>query len=582
VIESDKVAEIEDAVAECVRPEMTIHLTTQARAATRAIQRVFSGRRLGLTLVMCRVGGGNAADLVASGIVRKVIAGSYGAVSSQYTGRYPQVGRAFSSGEVEFEHWSFLSLTQRLMAGAQGHAFVPTHSLRGSTMAATNVGDYMEEASPVHGEERIGLVSALRPDLSFVHVSAADPAGNAIMLPPLEDGAWGALASREGAVVTAEEVVSTEVVRRHSHLVRLPAMYVRKVCETPYGAHPGPFGSGTFPEFRSYEEDAAFYGTYFAAVRSADHDELERWVTEWILRPGHAQYVAALGEARLTRLHASRRHRSPPVVEDLPAVGEHPPAAAEPASANEVIMALAWRALVSKVQARERTVLLVGVGLSEVPAVATFEQLASSTPGLALAMGHGFFGFQPVAGRSEPDPATAIMTTDTTGIYATVLAGSDRPGLAVLGAAQIDKFGNMNSTIVDGKLLTGSGGSNDAASVCETVVVTRLAPGRLVGDVEYVTCAGRNVSTVITDLGVFEKVGGPELFLTSYVQRADESADDVISRITAQCGWPLQVAEDARRVALPSTEELSVIRRFMPARYQAEPKSSGTERGSVK
>jgi acyl CoA:acetate/3-ketoacid CoA transferase alpha subunit len=367
----DKTAELDFAVESSIEPGMTIHLTTQSRAATRAIQRVFAGRRLELTLVMCRVGGGNAADLVASGLVRKVIAGSYGAVSSQYTGRYPQVGRVYASGDVVFEHWSFLSLMQRLAAGAQGHPFALTHSLRDSTMAAENTRDLVVIESPFDAIDKVTVMSALRPDVSFVHVLAADAAGNSVMVPPLEDGAWGALASRYGAVVTTEHVVTADVIRAHSHLVRLPDSHVRHVCEVPFGAHPGPFGSAVTPEFRQYEEDGPFYGEYFAAVKAKEPHALASWVREWIIGLDHPGYLAALGSERLVAL------AGPVAVRGLEPLPGPPATDGVPPSDNELVMVLATRALTAKVEQSRRRVMLVGVGLSEVPALAAYEQLTS-------------------------------------------------------------------------------------------------------------------------------------------------------------------------------------------------------------
>lgn len=556
----DKTAQLEDAVEQSIAPGMTIHLTTQSRAATRAIQRVFRGRRLGLTLVMCRVGGGNAADLVASGLVRRVIAGSYGAVSSQYTGRYPQIGRAYRSGEVEFEHWTFLSLTQRLMAAAQDEPFAITHSLGGSTMAATNSADFRQVRDPLGTGRDVNVISAIRPDVSFVHASAADADGNSVMLPPLEDGVWGALASRDGAVVTTEQVVSADAIRAHSHLVRVPAMRVRFVCEAPFGAHPGPFGSTAFPGYRQYVEDSDALRVYFAAVRSPEPSALHSWVDEWILEVDHQQYLAKLGEPRLQQL------QNPPQADDATSEATAPAGAV---TNDEILMTLAYRAVVAKVRDHHRSVLLVGVGLSEVPAVAAFEQLRGERGDLVLAMGHGFFGIEPAPGRSGPDPATTLMTTDTIGIYGTLLASPERPGLAILGAAQVDRFGNLNSTIVDGRLLTGSGGSNDAASLCETLVVTRLDPTRLVNEVEYVTCAGANVTTVITERATFEKRDGSTLVLTSYVVREGESPGEALEQVRRGCGWTLDVAADATAVTPPTSDELTLIRRHMPVRYRS-------------
>jgi acyl CoA:acetate/3-ketoacid CoA transferase beta subunit len=371
------------------------------------------------------------------------------------------------------------------------------------------------------------------------------------------------LASRYGAVVTTEHVVTADVIRAHSHLVRLPDSHVRHVCEVPFGAHPGPFGSAVTPEFRQYEEDGPFYGEYFAAVKAKEPHALASWVREWIIGLDHPGYLAALGSERLVAL------AGPVAVRGLEPLPGPPATDGVPPSDNELVMVLATRALTAKVEQSRRRVMLVGVGLSEVPALAAYEQLTSVVEDLRLAMGHGFYGFEPVPGRSEPDATTSLMTTDTFGIYGTELAHPDRPGLAILGAAQVDRRGNMNSTVVDGKLLTGSGGSNDASSVCETVVVTRLSPDRLVAEVEYVTCPGTNVSTVITERGVFEKRGGAELVLTSYVQQAGESRDEVLSDIEKRCGWKVEVAPDASRATLPEQAELALIRKYLPSRYKA-------------
>src|SRR5215510_2104162 len=93
-------------------------------------------------------------------------------------------------------------------------------------------------------------------------------------------------------------------------------------------------------------------------------------------------------------------------------------------------------------------------------------------------------------------------------ILGVLACGADNRCIAALGAAQIDRRGNLNSTRLGDKLLVGSGGACDiAASVEEVVVLTRLAPGRLVDEVEYITSPGRAVRSVVTDRGVLTRLG---------------------------------------------------------------------------
>ena len=55
--------------------------------------------------------------------------------------------------------------------------------------------------------------------------------------------------------MTVERIVPTEFIRRHAHLVKLPAQYVRAVVETPQGCHPGGMYGMGVPELEGYAED---------------------------------------------------------------------------------------------------------------------------------------------------------------------------------------------------------------------------------------------------------------------------------------------------------------------------------------
>ena len=143
------------------------------------------------------------------------------------------------------------------LAGAMGVPSLPPRSLLGSSMEDDNGrnGDFIVADDPFGLEGRVGYVRALVPDVALMHGWAADRAGNVIVAAPANENMYGAMAARNGAVVTVEKIVSTDFIRRHADLVRLPAQYVRAVVETPHGNHPGGMYGMNVPELEGYAED---------------------------------------------------------------------------------------------------------------------------------------------------------------------------------------------------------------------------------------------------------------------------------------------------------------------------------------
>ena len=144
----------------------------------------------------------------------------------------PIFRQAYESGEVEVEHWSILTLSQRLEAAARGLPAAVTGSLVGSSMADNEAFAVID--SPFGP---LGLLEPLVPDVALVHAAAADPSGNLVFSEPLLDGVWGAWAARRGVVATVERVVDD--LEGLGHRVKVPGHRVLAVVEAPYGAHPG-------------------------------------------------------------------------------------------------------------------------------------------------------------------------------------------------------------------------------------------------------------------------------------------------------------------------------------------------------
>ena len=218
-------------------------------AAARELSRQYWGQHPEFTLVMTSLGALGAL-FFRGGLVTKVITTYSGNSFPTYTPN-PIFRRAYESGEVEVEHWSILTLAQRMEAAARGLPAAVTGSLAGSSMAANE--GFAEIDSPFG---RLGLLSPLAPDVALVHAAAADHDGNLYLSEPLLEGVWGALAARRGVVATVEQVIDDTV--GLGHRVRIPAHRVLAVVETPFGAHPGGCYAPGLP-VHSYGEDIAFW-----------------------------------------------------------------------------------------------------------------------------------------------------------------------------------------------------------------------------------------------------------------------------------------------------------------------------------
>ncbi|MGH7385215.1 MAG: CoA transferase subunit A, partial [Candidatus Rokuibacteriota bacterium] len=238
----DKVTTLADAVRQHVRAGDTIYLGAahgRPNPSVRELVRQWWGRSPGFTLAAVGVGSPWTA-LIHGGLVRRVITTFMGE-GYPYPTPQPLISRAVLDGRLEVSNWSMLTFPLRLLAGAMGVPFLPTRSLLGSSMEEDNTrrGEFMTAEDPFGAEGRVGYARALVPDVALLHGWAADRAGNVIIAAPMNENMYGAMAARNGAIVTVEKIVSTDFIRGHADLVRLPSQYVRAIVETRHGNHPG-------------------------------------------------------------------------------------------------------------------------------------------------------------------------------------------------------------------------------------------------------------------------------------------------------------------------------------------------------
>jgi acyl CoA:acetate/3-ketoacid CoA transferase beta subunit len=445
----------------------------------------------------------------------------------------------------------------------------PTRSLAGSSIGeeAQRAGSFAEIDDPFGSGERVGLLRAYQPDVALAHVWAADPAGNALVYPPFAENIYGLLAAKCGIVLSAERIVTTEFLRRHSDHVHIPGEIVSAVCEAPYGSHPIGFYAQGITGLRSYANDYEWIALHRDAAR--DEAAYAAFVEEWVLGVGsHEGYLAKLGEARLEKLHALAQPDSwRPEIEAAAGRLDAPLAP----SAIETMIVHAGRHLTRRIREGGFQTVLAGVGQATLMSWLALHALRESGLEVALMLETGVLGHDPRPadpfGFNYRNLPTARMLSDIFEILALHAGGAHNRCIGTIGAAQVDRHGNINSSYAsDGSFLTGSGGANDIASAAsEVAVVAALRPGGLVDKVDYVTSPGRAVQSLTTQFGRLEKRGG-ELVLTGWAELPGRDARSVVEEIRGRAGYPLRVADDLEALSPPTAEELALLRLFDPDR----------------
>ncbi len=562
----DKVCSLDEAVGRHVKKGMSISFGGRGGALFYQLVREFWGKDPQFTIINNGISA-TMISLIHGRLARKIIASFIGDVYPS-PGPNPLVQSAYLSGAVEFENWTMLTIPQRLLAGAMGWSVIPTRSIMGSSMEVENKDSFAIIDDPFVPGERIGLMRALRPDVTMVHGVCADRCGNTILTYPLGADVFGAWAAQHGVIVSVEKIVPTEYIRAHSHLVRIPSYMVKAVCEVPYGAHPVGMTNFGLPGFEHYFEDYEFIIEVTEASR--DEQRFSQWIERWILGwKYHDEYLSKLGSERLLYLKGkaqvgSWRDRALGELANLDM--ERGP------NSLERLIACAAQVVRARFVAGGYRTILAGVGLSNLAAWLAAYSLREQGYDVDLMAEIGMYGYLPRASDpfifSQHNMPTCKILNNIETLLGVFVGGSANQCMGVLAGGQIDRYGNVNSTKVPGiAYLVGSGGSNDIASGNrETVVVMNSGKQRLVERIPYVTFPGEKVTTVVTDVGVFEKLGGDDTFaLTAYIPgHPDQMAEEALAGIKERVGWELEIGGDLRRIEPVGTDELALLRLFDP------------------
>lgn len=171
--------------------------------------------------------------LIGGGCVGKVEC-AY-AFGHELRGLSPAGRRAVETGEVEVvAELSNGSYQWRFLAGMMGIPFIPMRNLMATDTFEKSSAKVVRD--PWSGKP-VTLIPAAYPDVALLHVPRCDPYGNAQIDGILAEDFELARAGRR-VIVTTEQIIDDEEIRRDPRQTAVPFYLVDAVCEVPYGAHP--------------------------------------------------------------------------------------------------------------------------------------------------------------------------------------------------------------------------------------------------------------------------------------------------------------------------------------------------------
>ncbi len=248
----------------------------------------------------------------------------------------------------------------------------------------------------------------------------------------------------------------------------------------------------------------------------------------------------------------------------------HPVPTDEPVSRWEMAAVLAVREVATTVERVDADAVLAGAGVANLAAWVAVAGIRARTPpggkAVTLTAELGLWGYEPTPAdpyifNHRVFPATPFLS-DASIVLGMVVGGPGTTVVGCLGAAEVDRDGNLNSTQLDGgRFLVGSGGANDVASrAAACVVVTLARPERLPAQVAYVTSPGSRVTSVVTDRGILRRLDG--VLRVAAVPAGPGLLVDRVRALVQSCGWVPEVASDVEELAPVTEKDVMALREY--------------------
>jgi glutaconate CoA-transferase subunit A len=193
---------------------------------------------------------------------------------------------------IAIEEYTHFITGDRYLSGASGLPFMPmTTSVLATDLSKHS--DVLKTIDCPFTGRKICLVKAINPDVAIIHAQRADREGNTQMWGIVGSNREIAMASQQ-VIVSVEEIVDSEIIRRDPNRTVIPGFHVDAVIEEPWGAHPS-YSQGY------YDRDNQYYMNYEKTTRTPeDH---ERFLQECVFGVSdRGEYLKLLGEDRMRAL----------------------------------------------------------------------------------------------------------------------------------------------------------------------------------------------------------------------------------------------------------------------------------------
>ncbi len=226
----------------------------------------------------------------------------------------PRWRLAVERGEVEWEDYSNFAMVTRFQAGAMGLPFLPTRSMFGSDVMHKEALSAEQRAadprtspkklavieSPFMAGEKLVLLPAIHTEFCVLHVQKASATG----LIRIEGQTFADIPQAlcaDTVIVTAEEIVEEDELRKDPERNLLPPFVVKHICHVPYGAHP-------YAVYNYYDYDPRQLKEYHDGAE--DEAAFAQYLEKYVYGVANFQeYLQAIGgPARLDGLKADPQY----------------------------------------------------------------------------------------------------------------------------------------------------------------------------------------------------------------------------------------------------------------------------------